>query len=195
MTPAALPKVVVVGTSLGGMRALEIVLRGLSPDFPLPIAVVLHRSAEWEGQSHLTHLLQLHSPLPIVEASDKDPLDGGRVFLAPPDYHLLIDDGCFALSTDARVCHARPSIDVLFESAAEVYREGVLAVLMTGASADGTMGAMRIKRRGGRVIVQDPRTAESAVMPQSAMSAGVVDSVLPLDEIAPYLNVAVVAHR
>jgi two-component system, chemotaxis family, protein-glutamate methylesterase/glutaminase len=196
MTPAALPKVVVVGTSLGGMRALEIVLRGLSPDFPLPIAVVQHRSAEWDGQqSHLTRLLQLHSPLPIVEASDKDPLDGGRVFLAPPDYHLLIDDGCFALSTDARVCHARPSIDVLFESAAEVYREGVLAVLMTGASADGTMGAMRIKRRGGRVIVQDPRTAESAVMPQSAMSAGVVDSVLPLDEIAPYLNVAVVAHR
>ena len=131
----------------------------------------------------------------IVEASDKDPLDGGRVFLAPPDYHLLIDDGCFALSIDPRVCHARPSIDVLFESAADVYREGVLAVLMTGASADGTMGAMRIKRRGGRVVAQDPRTAESAVMPQAAINAGVVDQVLPLDEIAPYLNVAVVAHR
>jgi two-component system chemotaxis response regulator CheB len=196
MTAAAVPKMVVVGTSLGGLHALEVVLRGLAPDFPLPIAVVQHRSAEWEGQqSQLALLLQLHSALPVVEASDKDPLDGGRVFLAPPDYHLLVDDGCFALSTDARVCHSRPSIDVLFESAAEVYREGVLAVLMTGASADGTVGAMRIKRRGGRVIAQDPRTAESGIMPQSAISVGVVDSVLPLDEIAPYLNVAVVAHR
>ncbi|HEY1587309.1 MAG TPA: chemotaxis protein CheB [Polyangia bacterium] len=196
MTPAGVPNLIVVGTSLGGMRALEVLLRGLAPDFPLPIAVVQHRGAEWDGQqSHLTRVLQLHSALPVVEASDKDPLDGGRVFLAPSDYHLLVDDGCFALSTDARVCHARPSIDVLFESAAEVYREGVLAVLMTGASADGTMGAMRIKRRGGRVVAQDPRTAESGIMPQSAISAGVVDRVLPLDEIAPYLNVAVVAHR
>jgi len=196
MKPAAMPKLVVVGTSLGGMRALEVMLRGLAPDFPLPIAVVQHRSAEWDGQqSHLTRLLQLHTALRVVEASDKDPLDGGHVFLAPPDYHLLVDEGCLALSTDARVCHARPSIDVLFESAADVYREGVLAVLMTGASADGTVGAMRIKRRGGRVVAQDPRTAESGVMPQAAISAGVVDQVLPLDEIAPYLNVAVVAHR
>ena len=196
MKAAVAPKVVVVGTSLGGMRALEIVLRGLAPDFPLPIAVVQHRSAEWDGQqSHLTRLLQLHSALPIVEASDKDPLAGGRVFLAPPDYHLLVDDGCFALSIDARVCHARPSIDVLFESAADVYREGVLAVLMTGASADGTMGAMRIKRLGGSVVAQDPRTAEAPVMPQAAISAGVVDQVLPLDEIAAFLNVAAVTHR
>ena len=196
MTPAFVPKVVVVGTSLGGMRALEMVLRGLAPDFPLPIAIVQHRSAEWDGQqSHLTRLLQLHSALPIVEASDKDPLGGGRVFLAPPDYHLLVDEGRLALSIDPRVCHARPSIDVLFESAAEAYRDGVLAVLMTGASADGTMGAMRIKRRGGRVVAQDPHTAESGVMPQAAISAGVVDQVLRLDEIAPYLNVAAVTHR
>jgi len=196
MTTAGGPKVVVVGTSLGGLRALEILLRGLAPDFPVPIAIVQHRSAEWDGQqSHLTRLLQLHSPLPVVEASDKDPLDGGRVFLAPPDYHLLVDEGCLALSIDARVCHARPSIDVLFESAADVYREAVLAVLMTGASAYGTMGAMRIKRRGGTVVAQDPRTAESPVMPQAAISAGVVDQVLPLDEIAAYLNVAAVTHR
>ena len=87
------------------MRALEKILRGLTPDFPLPIAVVQHRSAEWDGQqSQLTRLLQLHSPLPLVEASDKDPIGGGRVYLAPPDYHLLVDDGCLALSTDARVC-------------------------------------------------------------------------------------------
>ena len=196
MSRASLPKIVVVGTSLGGMQALEVVLRGLMPDFPLPIAVVQHRSAEWDGQrSHLARLLQLHTALPVVEASDKDPLDGGRVYLAPPDYHLLVDDGRLALSIDARVCHARPSIDVLFESAADAYREGVLAVLMTGASADGTTGALRIKKRGGTVVAQDPRTAESPIMPQAAIAAGVVDRVLPLEEIAPYLNVAGVTRR
>ncbi|HWE26991.1 MAG TPA: chemotaxis protein CheB [Polyangia bacterium] len=196
MSAAPSPKIVVIGTSLGGLRALEIVLRGLAPDFPLPVAVVQHRSAEAEGnQSRLARLLQPHSPLPVVEANDKDPLVGGRVYLAPPDYHLLVDDGGLALSVDARVSHARPSIDVLFESAADVYREGVLAVVMTGASADGTVGALRIKQRGGVIVAQDPRTAESPIMPQSVISAGVVDHVLPLDEIAAYLNVAAVTRR
>ena len=196
MSPAARTRLVVVGTSLGGMRALEVILRGLTADFPLPIAVVQHRGTEWDGQqSHLTRLLQLHSRLGIVEASDKEPLVGGRVYLAPPDYHLLVDDGCLALSVDARVYHARPSVDVLFESAAEAYRDGVLGVLLTGASADGTAGAQRIKQRGGTVIAQDPHTAESPIMPGAAISAGAVDCVLPLAEIAPYLNVASVAGR
>jgi two-component system chemotaxis response regulator CheB len=189
-------KLVVVGCSLGGMRALEIILRGLGHDFPLPICVVQHRGADLEGQqSQLTRLLQLHSALPVVEPGDKDELLGGRVYVAPADYHLLVDEGSMALSVDARVLHARPSIDVLFESAAEAYREGVLAVLLTGASADGTAGAQRVKRRGGTVVAQDPRSCESPVMPQSAITAGVVDRVLPLDEIAPFLNVAAVTHR
>jgi two-component system chemotaxis response regulator CheB len=184
-------KVVVVGTSMGGMRALEVVLRGLMADFPLPIAIVQHRGADWDGQqSQLTRLLQLHCVLPVIEASDKDLVIGGRVYLAPPDYHLLVDEGRFALSVDDRVYYARPSIDVLFESAADSYREGVLGVIMTGASGDGAFGAGCIKRRGGTVIAQDPTTAESPVMPQAAISAGVVDRVLPLGEIAPYLNVA-----
>jgi two-component system, chemotaxis family, protein-glutamate methylesterase/glutaminase len=196
MSGAARAKLVVIGTSLGGLHALEVVLRGLAHDFPLPIAIVQHRSGEWEGQkSQLARLLQIHTPLPVIEASDKEPLAGGHVYLAPADYHLLVDDGRLALSTDARVCHARPSIDVLFESAADVYREGVVAVLLTGANADGTAGSLRIKRRGGAVVAQDPRGAESPVMPQSAISAGVVDRVLPLEEIAPYLNVAVVTRR
>jgi two-component system, chemotaxis family, protein-glutamate methylesterase/glutaminase len=196
MSGAARAKLVVIGTSLGGLHALEVVLRGLAHDFPLPIAIVQHRSGEWEGQkSQLARLLQIHTPLPVIEASDKEPLAGGHVYLAPADYHLLVDEGRLALSTDARVCHARPSIDVLFESAADVYREGVVAVLLTGANADGTAGSLRIKRRGGAVVAQDPRGAESPVMPQSAISAGVVDRVLPLEEIAPYLNVAVVTRR
>jgi len=191
MTSAACTRVVVVGCSLGGMRALEVILRGLAPDFPLPIAIVQHRGADWEGQqSQLARLLQLHSAIPIAEAGDKDPLVGGRVYLAPPDYHLLVDDGSLALSVDARVYHARPSVDVLFESAAEAYRDGVLGVLLTGASADGTAGAQRIKARGGTVVAQDPKTAESPIMPGAAISAGVVDRVLPLGEIAPFLNLA-----
>lgn len=196
MTSPARARIIVVGCSLGGMRALEVILRGLQPDFPLPIAVVQHRGTEWEGQqSQLARLLQLHSVLPIAEAGDKDPLVGGHVYLAPPDYHLLVDEGALALSVDARVYHARPSVDVLFESAAEAYREGVLGVLLTGASADGTAGAQRIKQRGGAVVAQDPQTAESPIMPGAAISAGVVDRVLPLGEIAPFLHVASVAHR
>jgi two-component system chemotaxis response regulator CheB len=131
----------------------------------------------------------------VIEASDKEPLAGGHVYLAPADYHLLVDDGCLALSVDARVYHARPSVDVLFESAAEAYRDGVLGVLLTGASADGTAGALRIKQRGGTMVAQDPRTAESPIMPGAAISAGAVDHVLPLDEIAPYLNVVGTPRR
>lgn len=188
-------QVVVVGTSLGGMRALEEILRGLMPDFPLPIAVVQHRGVDWDGQqSQLTRLLQLHCALPVVEANDKEPMTGGRVYLGPPDYHLLVDEGRFALSVDARVYHARPSIDVLFESAADSYREGVLGVILTGASGDGAHGAACIKRRGGSVVAQDPRTAEAPVMPQAAISAGAVDRVLPLGEIASFLNLASVNH-
>lgn len=181
-------RVVVIGTSLGGMRALEIILRGLEADFPLPIAVVQHRSADGDHPSQLARLLQLHCALPVFEANDKQPLTGGHVYLAPPDYHLLVDDGRFALSIDDRVCHARPSIDVLFESAADSYREGVLGVVLTGASADGAHGAQCIKRRGGSVVAQDPRTAESPIMPEAAIKSGAVERVLPLAEIAPFLN-------
>jgi two-component system chemotaxis response regulator CheB len=187
--------VVVVGTSLGGMRALEVLLGGLMPDFPLPIAIVQHRGTHSDQQSQLSLLLQMHCVLPVVEADDKEPLSGGRVFLAPADYHLLVDEGSLALSIDDRVFHARPSIDVLFESAAESYREGVLGVILTGASADGAYGAVCVKRRGGTVVAQDPRTAEAAAMPQAAIASGAVDTVLPLDEIAPFLNLAAVNRR
>ncbi|HEX9100757.1 MAG TPA: chemotaxis protein CheB, partial [Polyangia bacterium] len=172
MSPVARARVVVVGCSLGGFRALQVVLGGLQADFPLPIAIVQHRGTEWEAQpSQLAQLLQRHSVLPLIEASDKEPLVGGRVYLAPSDYHLLVDEGCLALSVDARVYQARPSVDVLFESAADVYREGVIGVLLSGASADGTAGAQRIKARGGTVVAQDPRSAESPIMPGAAISA------------------------
>jgi two-component system chemotaxis response regulator CheB len=185
---AASPRLVVIGTSLGGMRALQEVLGGLAFDFPLPVAVVQHRGPD-TTPSQMAPLLQLHCALPVAEAEDKQPFRGGHIYLAPSDYHLLVDAGKFALSTDARVQHARPSIDVLFESAADAYRETVLAVVLTGASADGAQGALRVKRRGGTVVAQDPSTAEAPTMPAAAIAAGAVDRVLPLEEIAPYLNV------
>jgi two-component system, chemotaxis family, protein-glutamate methylesterase/glutaminase len=188
-------QLIVIGTSLGGMRALEVLFGGLMPDFPLPIAVVQHRGTDAAAQSQLASLLQTRCALSVCEAEDKQPIAGGSVYLAPPDYHLLVDDGHFALSVDERVSYARPSIDVLFESAAEVYRRSLVAVLLTGASNDGTRGAKRVRELGGRVVAQDPRTAEAPVMPQSAIHAAAVDLVLPLDEIAPYLNVASVQHR
>lgn len=191
---ASAPRVVVIGTSLGGMRALQLVLGGLANDFPLPVAVVQHRGTE-TAQSQLAPLLQLYSALPISEAEDKQPFQGGRVYLAPPDYHLLVGDGRLALSVDERVQHARPSIDVLFESAADTYREGVQAVVLTGASADGALGAQRVKRHGGTVVAQDPKTAEAPAMPRAAIAAGAVDCVLPLPEIAAYLNVTAQGPR
>ena len=192
MIPRAPVRLVVVGTSLGGMQAMQTIFRDLMPDFPLPIAVVQHRGTE--VQSELARLLQQHCALPILEAGDKEPIRGGTVYLAPPDYHLLVDGTRFALSIDARVSHARPSIDVLIESAADSHGDALLAVLLTGASADGAAGTRRVKERGGSVVAQDPATAEAPVMPRAAITAGTVDRVLPLEEIAAYLNVVSVRH-
>ena len=179
-------EIVVVGTSLGGLTALETILSGLPGSFPLPLVVVQHRSVE--SGAALNRILQRHSPLRVLEAQDKEPVLPGRVYLAPPDYHLLVDDGCLSLSTEGPVCYARPSIDVLFETAADACGPGVIGVVLTGASDDGAKGAVHIKRRGGRVVVQDPATAESPVMPRSAIAAAAVDRVLPLEEIAGYLS-------
>jgi two-component system chemotaxis response regulator CheB len=179
-------ELVVIGTSLGGLSALEILLRALPREFPLPIAVVQHRLAD--SDDTLSLVLQIHCALPVVEPDDKDPIEPGRVYIAPADYHLLVDRGSFSLSTEAKVCYARPSIDVLFESAAESYGEGVIGVILTGASRDGSYGLSKIKERGGVTVVQDPATAESPTMPEAAIAAAKVDRVLPLQDIAAFLN-------
>jgi len=178
-------QLVVVGTSLGGLNALKTLLSGLTKEFELPVAVVQHR--EPQSGPGLVQILQEHCPLPIREAEDKDEILSGRVYLAPPDYHLLVDGRRFALSTDAPVRHARPSIDVLFESAAEAYGTSAVGVILTGASEDGSLGLARIKERGGLTIAQEPATAECGVMPASAIAATSVDYVLPLSGIAPLL--------
>jgi two-component system chemotaxis response regulator CheB len=125
--------------------------------------------------------------LPVSDADDKQPILPRHVYLAPPDYHLLIQRGWFSLSTEEHVHFARPSIDVLFESAADAYGEQVIGLILTGANQDGAAGLARIKERGGVAIVQDPSTAERGEMPDAALAATVADAVLPLEEIGPFL--------
>jgi two-component system chemotaxis response regulator CheB len=180
------PALVAIGTSLGGLNAILSVLRPLPPRLPVPILVVQHRGPG--SDSGLVDLLQRHTALSVVEADDKSELVAGTVFVAPPDYHLLVEQrGWLALSTDGPVRSARPSIDVLFETAADAYGPAVLAVLLTGASADGAAGLARVKARGGRAIVQDPATAECATMPAAGIAAASVDYILPLERIGDYL--------
>jgi two-component system chemotaxis response regulator CheB len=179
------PALVVVGGSLGGFQAVKQLLRGLPAEFPLPLVLALHRSSGL-GDT-LTGLLQQHSALPVLEAEDKEPLLPGQVYLAPAGYHLLVEPESLALSTEAPVLYARPSIDVLFESAAESHRSGVIGVALTSSSQDGAAGLASIKRHGGLAVVQDPATAESPVLPRAALAATAVDRVLPLELIAPFL--------
>jgi two-component system, chemotaxis family, protein-glutamate methylesterase/glutaminase len=178
-------QIVAVGTSLGGFEALRTVLGALPPDFPSAVAVVQHRSGE--DSDGMLALLAPHITLPIVEVEDKDQIVPGYVYLSPANYHLIAERGYFSLSADQPVLYARPSIDVLFESAAESFGERTIGVLLTGMSRDGTAGLARIKERGGVAIVQDPASAEGHTMPQSAIASVAVDRVLPLAEIAPFL--------
>jgi two-component system chemotaxis response regulator CheB len=178
-------QIVVVGTSLGGFHALKTVLGGLPADFPLPVIVVQHRSLE--ESELLAPLLSTCVRLPVVEIDDKQEIKGGQIFVGPSNYHVLIDGALLALSTEGPVLYARPSVDVLFESAAESFGEGVLGVLLTGMSRDGTAGLKRIRERGGFTVVQDPATAEGQIMPESAIESEVADKVLPLETIAAFL--------
>jgi two-component system chemotaxis response regulator CheB len=177
----------VVGASWGGLRAVGELLRGLPERLELAFVVAQHRGAD-SRPGGLEELLQLHTLYPVSEAGDKDPIESGRVYIAPPDYHLLVEPGSFALSVDERVNYARPSIDVLFESASDAYRERLIGIVLTGSNPDGAAGLARIKRRGGVAIVQDPREAEAPAMPAAALAATQADAVLPLAEIGRFLH-------
>jgi two-component system chemotaxis response regulator CheB len=179
--------VVAVGASWGGLHALEQLLGGLQQDFPPAVVIAQHRSADATGHG-LSDLLTRHAGRPVVEASDKDPIQPGAIYLAPADYHLLVEPGHFALSVDERVEHARPSVDVLFESVADVYREHAVGIVLTGANRDGAAGLRRVKQLGGVAIVQNPDEAEAPVMPAAAIRATDVDAILPLAGIAPFLT-------
>jgi two-component system chemotaxis response regulator CheB len=179
-------RIVVVGTSTGGLAAMQVLLPALAEDFPWPVVVVQHRSRE--PGSELCKFLRRCCRWSVLEPEDKEPIRAGHVYLAPRDYHLLVERGNFALSTEAPVYFARPSIDVLFESAADAYGEHVVGVVLTGANVDGARGLSRIRAAGGLAVAQDPATARAPEMPLAAIAAAAVDRVLPLQEIAPFLN-------
>ena len=178
-------ELIVIGTSWGGLQAIEILLSGLPNDFPLAIAIAQHRQRN--AGDLLCNLLQRHSVLPVLEVEDKVAIAPGYVYLAPADYHLLVEPGNFALSIEAPVLYSRPSIDLLFESAADAYTDRAIGVILTGANKDGSQGLATLKRRGGLAIVQEPSEAESSSMPTAAIAATQVDYILPLTKISSCL--------
>jgi len=176
---------VVVGTSWGGLSALRRLVSGLPDSFQMAVTLVQHRHKD--SDHVLRALLQERSPLVVCEVEDKMPLEEGHIYVAPPDYHTLVEPGHFALSTDAPVRYSRPSIDVTFSSAADAYGHRTVGIVLTGANADGADGLRRISDRGGLAIVQDPESAESRAMPAAAQKAVPRARVMTLPHIAEFL--------
>ncbi len=175
-----------IGTSWGGLDAVSRLLDGLHDDVHQPIVVVQHRSARSE-YGGLERLLALHTRRAVSDAGDKTPLELDHVYIAPTDYHMLVEEGHLALSTEAPVQYSRPSIDVLFESAADAYGNRAVGIVLTGANEDGAAGLARIKARGGVAIVQEPGSSERRTMPDAAIAATTADAILPLEEIPAFL--------
>jgi len=176
---------VVVGTSWGGLAALRTLVGALPASFRMAVTLVQHRHKD--SDHVLRALLQERSPLVVCEVEDKMPLEEGHIYVAPPDYHTLIEPGHFALSTEAPVRFSRPSIDVTFNSAADAYGHRVVGVVLTGANKDGASGLLRISELGGLAIIQDPKTAESPTMPSAAQQVVPRARVMPLARIGEYL--------
>jgi two-component system chemotaxis response regulator CheB len=170
------------------------VLAALPADFAPAVVVAQHRSPA-PGREMLTEVLARRTELPVCEAGDKEPIEGGRVHLAPPDYHLLVEPGHFELSLDAPVRFSRPSIDVLFESVADSYGDRAIGVLLTGASDDGAAGLLRLRQRGALTLVQDPDEAKRGEMPAAAVELGAAEHVCTLGSIGPLLADASTAGR
>jgi two-component system chemotaxis response regulator CheB len=174
--------ITVVGTSWGGLAALRELVSCLPDDLGLPVVLIQHRHKM--SDEALPRLLQDRTSLAVCEAEDKMPIEPGRVYVAPADYHLLIEpDNYFTLSVEEPVRYSRPSIDVTFTSAADVFGARTIGVIMTGANADGAAGLKRIAERGGATLVQEPVTAESPAMPTFALEAVPSARVLVLKQI------------
>ena len=177
---------VVIGASAGGGEAIKFLLSGLSPDYRLPILIAQHLHPSDDGMfaQGLAHKTSIKVNVPC----DKDRIKAGEIYVSPSNYHMLIErEGSIALSIEEKVNYSRPSIDVLFESAAYAWRDEVAAVLLTGSSNDGAQGLRVIRDSGGLTVAQDPSTAEYPVMPRAAINAGAAELVLELSEIAALL--------
>ncbi len=186
------PEAVVIGASAGAMGALSVILPALPATFALPLMIVVHVPPD--RRSVLAELFQATCRITVREAEDKEPIRGGTAYFAPPDYHLLVEaDGHLSLSSDEPVLYSRPSIDVLFESAADAYGPSLVAIVLSGANEDGAAGLKAIVEAGGTAIIQCPEGAFASAMPEAARMTCPGAQVLSLDEIAAYLQK--VPHR
>ena len=187
-TPPPGPRIeaIVIGASAGGVEALLSILSALRSGFRLPIIVVLHLPEQRNSQ--LVEVMARRVPMPVVEAGDKMPIANGTLYLATPGYHLSVEhDRSLSLSLEERLHYSRPAIDYLFESAADAYGTGLLAILLTGANQDGARGLAEVKRLGGITVVQDPQEAQVATMPDAALALHHPDHILPLRGIGRLL--------
>ncbi|MDE2239603.1 MAG: chemotaxis protein CheB [Rhodospirillales bacterium] len=180
------PGAIVIGASAGALEALSVLLPALPASFASPVFVVVHLPPD--RKSILAEIFQAKCRIPVHEAEDKEPIMAGTIYFAPPNYHLLIEtENSLALSSDEPVRYSRPSIDVLFESAADTYGPALTAIVLTGANPDGADGLRRIGLAGGTVLVQDPTEAMAPEMPLAALAACPTAQVLPLAGIASFL--------
>ncbi|MBF0204216.1 MAG: chemotaxis protein CheB [Desulfamplus sp.] len=180
-------KAIVIGVSAGGFKALHSMLPMFSAQFPLPIIIVQHRNAD--ADSYFITSLNNVCQMPVKEPLDKTKIEPGNIYISPGGYHLLVEkDYYFSLSVDMPVCYCRPSIDVLFESAAEVFGSGLVGIILTGANYDGSNGIKAIKSLGGITIAQNPKTAEVNYMPACAIKTNAIDHILNLDEIPGFIE-------
>jgi two-component system chemotaxis response regulator CheB len=179
-------ELICIGASWGGLQAIGRVLSDISDELDQPIVIAQHRHPD-SLEGTFAQLLRAQTTRVVQDAEDKLAIEPRHVYVAPPNYHLLVERGTLALSVEAQVQHARPSIDVLFESAAHAYGEAVIGIILTGANEDGSQGLAEIKRRGGVAVIQDPAGAVRRSMPEAAIAATAADAVLPLEEIGKFV--------
>ena len=185
---------IVMGASAGGLNAISRVIADFDECLSLPLLVAKHVGAGDQGGA--AEVLNKETSLFVVEAMDKQPIEFGKIYLAPANYHMLVENKkLVCLNSDERVCHVRPSIDVLFQSAANVFGDKLIAIILTGANDDGAEGIRAVKEKGGLTIVQSPESAEVAVMPKAAIGTRCVDRVLPLEEIGSFISSLIVRGR
>jgi two-component system chemotaxis response regulator CheB len=180
-------KVIIIGASAGGVQALQKIIGSFEKDFSMAVIIVQHLHPQ--SDDFMIRRLAKVCSIPVKEAEKREMIKPGMVYVAPPNYHLLIEeDKSFALSTDPRVNFCRPSIDVLFESAADIFGSNLIGIILSGANNDGAMGMKKIKKLGGMTIVQDPATAESDIMPGSVLNIMKVDAILTPEKIGNLLQ-------
>lgn len=178
---------VVIGGSAGSLDVILKTLPSLTAKLTFPVIVILHRKSSFD--SNLSTLFAGKTSLRVKEAEEKEELLAGTIYLAPADYHLLVEkDGSLSVDYSEKVNYSRPSIDVTFETAAEAFRENTVGILLSGANADGALGLKAIHSKGGITAVQNPETSEIAYMPNQALALGTVDYILNNDEIAYFIN-------